>query len=145
MNPPQVQHRTKGVCTVLNEFTTYLVLLSSSGERFESGLGDIIQTFSATTPVIVTPTPTLANSPTQIQVNINDTALTATALAELVRGIGRVIAKGIVVNRPVGGYTNIEHLVDILTVAKINFTQSTIEAIKADDSLVFGNVVNSGS
>lgn len=142
MNAPQVQHRTRGLCTVLNEFSTHLYLQASDGSRFESGLGDIIQTFSATTPVIVTPTPTIANSPAQIQVNINDESLTATDLAELVRGIGRAIAKGIVNNRPSGGYTSIEHLVEVLTAAKVNFNQATIDAIKADNSLVFGNVVS---
>ena len=141
MNAPQVQHRTKGLCTVLNEFSTYLYLQASDGSRFESGLNDIITTLSATTPVIITPTPTIANSPAQVQVNINDESLTATELAELVRGIGRAIAKGIVNNRPSGGYTSIEHLVEVLTAAKVNFNQATIDAIKADNSLVFGNVV----
>jgi DNA uptake protein ComE-like DNA-binding protein len=117
-------------------------LQDSSGNRFESGLGDIIQTFTSTTPVIVTPTPTIAGSPAQVQVNINDESLTATDLAELVRGIGRAIAKGIVNNRPSGGYTSIEHLVEVLTLAKVNFNQATIDAIKADNSLVFGNVVS---
>lgn len=143
MNAPTVQHRTKGLCTVLNEFSTYLYLQAPDGSRFESGLGDIIQTFSATTPVIVTPTPTIADSPAQIQVNVNDPTLTATDLSELVRGIGRVIAKGIIVNRPAQGYTSIEHLVEVLTTAKVNFNQSTIDAIKADGSIVFGNVVSS--
>jgi DNA uptake protein ComE-like DNA-binding protein len=142
MNAPQVQHRTKGLCTVLNEFSTYLYLLASDGSKFESGYGDIIETFSTTTPVIVTPTPTIAGSPAQVQVNINDESLTATDLAELVRGIGRAIAKGIVNNRPSGGYTSIEHLVEVLTLAKVNFNQATIDAIKADNSLVFGNVVS---
>ena len=141
MSVPQVQHRTKGLCTVLNEFSTYLYLLASDGSKFESGYGDIIETFSATTPVIVTPTPTIAGSPAQIQVNINDESLTATDLAELVRGIGRAIAKGIVVNRPSDGYTSIENLVEVLTAAKVNFNQATIDAIKADNSLVFGNVL----
>lgn len=141
MNPPTVQHRTRGVCTLLNEFSTYVVLQASDGSKFESGLGDIIETFSSTTPVIVTPTPTIAGSPAQIQVNINDESLTATDLAELVRGIGRQIAKGIVANRPSGGYTSIENLVEVLTAAKVNFNQATIDAIKADNSLVFGNVV----
>lgn len=141
MSAPQVQHKTRGLCTVLNEFTTYLVLLDSSGSRFEAIPSEIILTFSATTPVIVTPTPTIAGSPAQIQVNINDESLTATDLAELVRGIGRQIAKGIVANRPSGGYTSIEHLVEVLTAAKVNFNQATIDAIKADNSLVFGNVV----
>ncbi len=141
MNPPQVQHRTKGICTVLNEFSTHLYLQDSTGNRFESGLGDIIETFSATTPVIITPTPTIAGSPAQVQVNINDETLTATELAELVRGIGRAIARGIVANRPSGGYTSMEHLVEVLTAAKVNFNSATIEAIKADNSLVFGNVV----
>lgn len=140
MSAPQVQHKTRGLCTVLNEFTTYLVLLDSNGNRFESIPSEIITTFSATTPVIVTPTPTIAGSPAQIQVNINDESLTATDLAELVRGIGRQIAKGIVANRPTGGYTSIEHLVEVLTAAKVNFNQATIDAIKADNSLVFGNV-----
>lgn len=142
MNPPTVQHRTRGVCTLLNEFSTYVVLQASDGSKFESGLGDIIETFSSTTPVIVTPTPTIAGSPAQIQVNINDESLTATDLAELVRGIGRQIAKGIVANRPSSGYTSIENLVEVLTAAKVNFNQATIDAIKADNSLVFGNVVN---
>lgn len=142
MNAPQVQHRTKGLCTVLNEFSTYLYLQDSSGNRFESGLGDIITTFTTTTPVIVTPTPTIAGSPAQIQVNINDESLTATDLAELVRGIGRAIAKGIVANRPSGGYTSMENLVEVLTAAKVNFNSATIDAIKADNSLVFGNVVS---
>lgn len=142
MNPPTVQHRTRGICTLLNEFSTYVYLQDSSGNRFESGLGDIIQTFTSTTPVIVTPTPTIAGSPAQVQVNINDESLTATDLAELVRGIGRAIAKGIVNNRPSGGYTSIEHLVEVLTLAKVNFNQATIDAIKADNSLVFGNVVS---
>ena len=141
-NVPQVQHRTRGVCTLLNEFSTYVVLQASDGSKFESGLGDIIETFSSTTPVIVTPTPTIAGSPAQIQVNINDESLTATDLAELVRGIGRQIAKGIVANRPSGGYTSIENLVEVLTAAKVNFNQATIDAIKADNSLVFGNVVS---
>ena len=141
MNPPIVQHRTRGVCTLLNEFSTYVYLQASDGSKFESGLGDIIETFSTTTPVIVTPTPTIAGSPAQIQVNINDESLTATDLAELVRGIGRAIAKGIVANRPSGGYTSIENLVEVLTAAKVNFNQATIDAIKADNSLVFGNVV----
>tara|TARA_R110000868_G_scaffold377881_4_gene643250 strand:+ start:385 stop:816 length:432 start_codon:yes stop_codon:yes gene_type:complete len=143
MSVPQVQHRTKGLCTVLNEFSTYLYLQASDGSKFESGLGDIIETFTSTTPVIVTPTPTIAGSPAQIQVNINDESLTATDLAELVRGIGRQIAKGIVNNRPNGGYTSIENLVEVLTAAKVNFNQATIDAIKADNSLVFGNVVSS--
>lgn len=142
MNAPTVQHRTRGLCTLLNEFSTYVYLQDSTGSKFESGLGDIIQTFSATTPVIVTPTPTIAGSPAQVQVNINDESLTATELAELVRGIGRAIAKGIVANRPSGGYASIEHLVEVLTAAKINFNQATIDAIKADNSIVFGNVVN---
>ena len=142
MSAPQVQHKTRGLCTVLNEFTTYLVLLDSSGNRFEAIPPEIITTFSATTPVIITPTPSIAGSPAQIQVNINDESLTATDLAELVRGIGRQIAKGIVANRPAGGYTSIEHLVDVLTAAKVNFNQATIDAIKADNSLVFGNVVS---
>ena len=142
MNPPTVQHRTRGVCTLLNEFSTYVVLQASDGSKFESGLGDIIETFSSTTPVIVTPTPTIAGSPAQIQVNINDESLTATDLAELVRGIGRQIAKGIVANRPSGGYTSIDNLVEVLTAAKVNFNQATIDAIKADNSIVFGNVVS---
>jgi len=112
-------------------------LQDSSGNRFESGLGDIIQTFTSTTPVIVTPTPTIAGSPAQVQVNINDESLTATDLAELVRGIGRAIAKGIVNNRPSGGYTSIEHLVEVLTLAKVNFNQATIDAIKADNRQLF--------
>jgi len=142
-NVPQVQHRTKGLCTVLNEFSTYLYLQASDGSKFESGLGDIIETFTSTTPVIVTPTPTIAGSPAQIQVNINDESLTSTDLAELVRGIGRQIAMGIVNNRPSSGYTSIENLVEVLTAAKVNFNQATIDAIKADNSLVFGNVVSS--
>lgn len=141
-NVPTVQHRTKGLCTVLNEFSTYLYLQDSTGSKFESGLGDIIQAFTTTTPVIVTPTPTIAGSPAQIQVNINDESLTATDLAELVRGIGRAIAKGIVANRPSGGYTSIENLTEVLTAAKVNFNQATIDAIKADNSIVFGNAEN---
>lgn len=143
MSAPQVQHKTRGLCTVLNEFTTYLVLLDSNGSRFEAVQSEIVSTFSVTTPVIITPTPAIAGSPAQIQVNINDESLTATDLAELVRGIGRQIAKGIVANRPSGGYTSIEHLVEVLTAAKVNFNQATIDAIKTDNSLVFGNVVAS--
>ena len=141
MSIPQVQHRTKGRCTVLNEYTTYLYLQASDGSKFEAVPSEIIETFSATTPVNITPRATAEPSPSQIQVNVNDTTLKATDLSELVRGIGRVIAKGIIDNRPVDGYTSIDNLVEVLTAANVNFNQSTIDAIKADGSLVFGNVI----
>lgn len=137
----QVQHKTRGLCTVLNEFIGYFELEDSSKNRFQAVQAEIIETFAATTPVIINPRALAEPSPSQVQVNINDTTLTATDLAELVRGIGRVIAKGIVTNRPVGGYQSIEHLAEVLTEARVNFNQSTIDAIKADNSLVFGNVV----
>ena len=136
----KVMHRTRGECTVFSIFGSIYELIDSSGSRFQAVETELAQSFvDIGTPVFTETTTHNPSQPFQIQVNINNPELTARELADRVRGIGNVIAKGIIAYRPPEGYRNFDHLQSVLETNNVRFNQATIDAIKEDNSLVFGN------
>lgn len=138
----KVNHKTKGLCTIWAELSDYYILVDANGNRFES-IRSEIQINNAGGGVNVVQgdfgdSPVTKFTPAK-QVNINDRSLTAAQLAVAVRGLGKMIAKAIITNRPIQGYTGYDNLSTILIAAGVEFGQPTLSALKNDGVIIFGD------
>jgi DNA uptake protein ComE-like DNA-binding protein len=143
----KVKHKNRGECTIWGEFVEYLILVDANGNKFEASKEELRDTdagggINVVQADFATIQPTQRTS--EVQIDINDKNLSANALAMAIKGIGRVFAKGIIENRPVTGYKDYPHLEVVLKSNGINITSATLDALKSDGSIVFGDSEKAG-
>jgi hypothetical protein len=139
----KVTHKVRGLCTVWAQFDTFLILVDINGNRFECTQSEI-QGNNAGGGVNVVQgdfgnSPVTKFTPAK-QIDINDRSLTAAQLAVAVRGLGKLVAKAIIQNRPEQGYLSYDNLSTILIAAGVEFGQPTLSALKNDGVIIFGGI-----
>jgi len=108
----KVWHKTRGECTLFAQYSSFYTLIDKDGVKFEAAMADVSPSRPNGQGSVIPLRSIHAQGEAPVPNPIDINNMTATNLANEVKGIGRIISRQLVNNRPMGGYTGWTDLQD---------------------------------